>query len=69
MSFFFQGIYDELVHNCDGTLKTEVTQLAAEYEHRINLGQKSIYHIEAFIAKFMSIYKQFLEEGLDAMMF
>ncbi|CAK8675082.1 unnamed protein product [Clavelina lepadiformis] len=64
-----KGIYDELVHNCDGTLKTEITQLAAEYEHRIHLGQKSIYHLEAFIAKFMSIYKHFLEEGLDAMMF
>nr|CAB3265536.1 replication factor C subunit 3-like [Phallusia mammillata] len=64
-----KGIYNELMHNCDGTLKSEVTQLVAQYEHRTHIGQKDIYHIEAFVAKFMSVYKQFLEEGFDAMMF
>ncbi|KAI3705393.1 hypothetical protein L1987_75630 [Smallanthus sonchifolius] len=29
-------------------------------EHRMRLGQKAIFHIEAFVAKFMSIYKGFL---------
>lgn len=55
----------ELVTNCDGTLKTEVTNLAAYYEHRVLLGSKAIYHLEAFVAKFMSIYKRFLEEGMS----
>ena len=54
----------ELVKNCDGELKTEVTHLAAEYEHRLTKGNKSIYHLEAFVAKFMSIYIRFVEETM-----
>ena len=50
--------------NCDGELKSQVTQIAAEYEHRMQMGNKPIYHIEAFIAKFMAIYKKFVEESM-----
>ena len=57
----------ELVAVCDGQLKSEVTQVAAYYEHRLQLGQKEIYHLEAFVAKFMSIYKRFLEEDMADM--
>ena len=63
-----QGLLSELVVNCDGELKAEVTQMAAYYEHRLQLGSKPIFHIEAFIAKFMSIYKRFLEEGLACLL-
>ena len=59
-----QGLLQELVNNIDGQLKSEVTQMAAFYEHRLQLGQKAIYHLEAFIAKFMSIYKRFLEQDM-----
>ncbi|KAK2170105.1 hypothetical protein LSH36_4g05070 [Paralvinella palmiformis] len=59
-----KGLLKELTSNCDGQLKCEITQLAAAYEHSLQLGQKSIYHLEAFVAKFMAIYKRFLEEGL-----
>jgi replication factor C subunit 3/5 len=38
----------------------QVTNWAAYYEHRLQLGSKEIYHLEAFIAKFMSLYRQFL---------
>ena len=62
-----QGLLDHLAANCDGSLKTEVTALAARYEHRLQLGSKTIYHIEAFIANFMKIYKRFLEEGMHDM--
>ena len=27
-------------------------------------GQKPIYHIEAFVIKFMAMYKKFLEDGV-----
>ncbi|XP_070553436.1 replication factor C subunit 3-like [Ptychodera flava] len=64
-----KGLLAELVLNCDGQLKAEVTQMAAFYEHRIQQGAKSIYHLEAFVAKFMSIYKRFMEEGMAAMDF
>lgn len=66
-SYFFQGLLKELVRNCDGELKCEVTRLAAYHEHRLNLGSKAIYHIEAFIAAFMAMYKKFLEESMSAM--
>ncbi|CAJ1947798.1 unnamed protein product [Sphenostylis stenocarpa] len=50
----------ELLRKLDAELKHEVCHWAAYYEHRMRLGQKSIFHIEAFVAKFMSIYKSFL---------
>ena len=50
-------------------LKTDVTEIAALYEHKVHIGTKSIFHLEAFTAKFMRIYKQFLEEGLADDMF
>lgn len=61
--FFVQGLLKELISNCDGQLKCDITQIAATYEHRLQLGQKAIFHLEAFVAKFMAIYKRFLEEG------
>lgn len=64
-----KGLVAELLSNCDGHLKAEVAQAAAHYEHRLQLGNKAIYHLEAFVAKFMAVYKKFMEDGLDAMMF
>lgn len=64
-----KGLLRELLKNCDGQLKTEVTHIAAFYEHRMQQGNKAIYHLEAFVAKFMSIYKRFLEEGFEDMAF
>jgi len=58
----FVGLLRELVKNCDGELKTEVVSMAATYEHRLSKGNKAIYHLEAFVAKFMSIYLRFVEE-------
>ncbi|XP_002167209.1 replication factor C subunit 3 [Hydra vulgaris] len=62
-----KGLLRELVKNCDGSLKCEIVQLAAHYEHRLQLGTKAIYHLEAFVAKFMSVYKRFFEEGMADM--
>ena len=50
----------ELIKNLDDSLKSEVIEWAAFYEHRICQGSKEIFHLEAFIAKFMSIYKHYL---------
>ena len=38
----------------------QVAYWAAYYEHRIRLGSKDIFHLEAFLAKFMAIYKKWL---------
>jgi len=55
-----QALTKELMKVLDDQLKHEVAHWAAFYEHRLQLGSKEIYHLEAFVAKFMSIYKQFM---------
>lgn len=44
----------------DEDLKVECIEWAAFYEHRIAQGSKEIFHLEAFVAKFMAIYKKSL---------
>lgn len=53
-------LLSELLKKLDAELKHEICHWAAYYEHRMRLGQKAIFHLEAFVAKFMSIYKAFL---------
>lgn len=60
----FVGLTKELVKNCDGALKTELAATAAEYEHRLTKGNKPIFHLEAFVAKFMAMYMTFVEETM-----
>lgn len=50
----------ELTKNIDDELKPEVFKWAAICEHRLQCGAKDIFHLEAFVAKFMSIYKRFI---------
>mmetsp|Transcript_9336 Transcript_9336/g.38287 ORF Transcript_9336/g.38287 Transcript_9336/m.38287 type:complete len:369 (-) Transcript_9336:139-1245(-) len=50
----------ELLKLLDDDLKPELIHWAAVYEHRIQLGSKEIFHLEAFVARFMAIYKRFL---------
>ncbi|KAF0915571.1 hypothetical protein E2562_036756 [Oryza meyeriana var. granulata] len=50
----------ELLKKLDSDLKHEICHWAAHYEHKMRLGSKAIFHLEAFVAKFMSIYKEFL---------
>jgi replication factor C subunit 3/5 len=52
----------ELMKNLDDSLKREVIEWAAFYEHRISLGSKQIFHLEAFVAKFMAVYKKYLND-------
>ena len=50
----------ELMKSLDDTLRHEVAHWAAFYEHRLQVGSKDIFHLEAFVAKFMAIYKRWL---------
>ena len=38
---------------------------AAYYENRIKAGTKEIFHLEAFVAKFMSVYKKWIVSSFD----
>lgn len=52
----------DLVNNLDDSVKLEVIEWAAFYEHRLSTGSKDIFHLEAFVAKFMAIYKKYLND-------
>ena len=52
----------ELMKNLDDEVKHEVIEAASFYEHRIAMGSKDIFHLEAFLAKFMTIYKKYLND-------
>ncbi|RHZ17416.1 hypothetical protein DYB37_004136 [Aphanomyces astaci] len=49
----------ELTARLDDDLKHDLAHHAAFY-HRMQCGQKPIFHLEAFLAKFMTMYKKFL---------
>ena len=45
----------ELLPKLDSELKPDVAHLAAFYEHRLQGGSKEIFHLEGFVANFMSL--------------
>jgi len=51
---------DELLKRIDISLCRDVVHWAAFYERRLHEGSKHIIHLEAFVARFMSLYKKFL---------
>jgi replication factor C subunit 3/5 len=51
-----------IMRKCDDQLKIKIAKWSAFYEHRLHLGQKDILHLEAFCAKMMAVYKQYLME-------
>ena len=55
-----QSLTRELIKTMDDGLKHEVLHWAAYYEHRACTGSKEIFHLEAFVAKVMAIYKKWL---------
>ncbi|GJQ69378.1 putative DNA polymerase III, delta subunit [Trypoxylus dichotomus] len=60
----FEILVDDLAQNCDFELKLQIVEQAAMYEHRMRQGNKEIFHLEAFVVKFMCMYKKYLEEAL-----
>ena len=59
------ALVNEIMKSLDDSLKHEVVYWAAYYEHRLRQGSKEIFHLEAFIAKFMAIYKKWLATFFD----
>jgi len=49
-----------LIDKIDDALKADVIKWSAFYEHRIHIGSKVIFHLEAFVAKFMRILESYL---------
>lgn len=55
----FKGLVQILTRSCDIDIKAEILSYASLYEFRMQLGSKQIYHLEAFVAHFMSVYKKY----------
>jgi len=60
----FRGLLKEVLAVCDEQLKPVVVGMAAELEHKMNLGDKQIFYLEAFVVKFMAEYKRYLDKSL-----
>lgn len=58
----FKTLVENLVKKCDMSLKAKTVEFASIYEHRMQQGSKHIFHLEAFVANFMAIYKKFVNE-------
>jgi replication factor C subunit 3/5 len=52
----------KLIPKTDDALKPEVIKWAAFYEHRCKMGSKQIFHLEAFVAKYMRIYERYVDK-------
>ena len=50
-----QTLVSVLLRRVDDVIKVDVIHWAAYYDHRMELGSKPIFHLEAFIAKFMAM--------------
>ena len=60
----FVELLKALASNCDGIMKNEIVHWAAHFEHRMNKGNKQIFHLEAFVAKVMSVHMKLMDEAL-----
>lgn len=50
----------EFMNSVDAEMKPQIIGFAAEYEHRMRIGSKTIFHLEGFCAKLLSVYATYL---------
>ncbi|SJL09838.1 probable RFC5-DNA replication factor C, 40 KD subunit [Armillaria ostoyae] len=58
-TIILKTIAERVVDRVDETIKADIMHWAAIYEVRMRIGNKKIYHLEAWVVKVMSIYKHF----------
>lgn len=61
----FRRIVRTLLAKVDMQLFEPITRAAAEYEARMQNGTKPIFHLEAFVARFICIYLDYLSDLND----
>lgn len=54
----FRTLVTELLKFGDSRTKSALLELAACYEHKMRIGSKRIIHFEAFVAKYMVVFKK-----------
>jgi replication factor C subunit 3/5 len=55
-----QNLVAGLIKRTDDSLRFQIVKWAAFYEHRMVSGSKPIFHLEAFVARFMAMYKRWV---------
>jgi len=58
----FERLTVALMENVDDSLRKDIAKWAAYHEHRMQTGSKPVIHLEAFLARFMHLYKQWQVE-------
>jgi len=58
----FKKLTLALMSRVDDSLRIDIAKWSAYHEHRMHLGTKAIIHLEAFVAKFMAIYKKWTQQ-------
>lgn len=53
----------KIIPMVDMDLKADIIKWSAFYEHRIRMGTKVIFHLEAFVAKVMRVMEEHLMIG------
>lgn len=61
-SEIFRYLAKGLMRKIDSSLCPKVSAAAAEYESRMHQGSKPIFHLEAFVARFLCIYQDFIND-------
>mmetsp|Transcript_25473 Transcript_25473/g.44320 ORF Transcript_25473/g.44320 Transcript_25473/m.44320 type:complete len:353 (+) Transcript_25473:814-1872(+) len=56
----FSFLCNALISTCSGDIRYSIIEQAAKYQRQMQLGTKPIVHLEAFLARFMSLYKKHL---------
>ncbi|TIB03434.1 hypothetical protein E3P96_00739, partial [Wallemia ichthyophaga] len=59
-TLILKTLLDVILTMVDDSIRADLIYWAAFYEHRMRKGSKQIFHLEAFIAKVMSIHKAFM---------
>ncbi|KAF9222631.1 P-loop containing nucleoside triphosphate hydrolase protein [Gyrodon lividus] len=58
-TIILKTVAERVVERVDEALKADVMHWAAFYELRMRMGNKKIYHLEAWVVKVMCLYKHF----------
>lgn len=66
-NIIFIKLVENLVKSCDMSIKAKTVSYANLYEYRMHQGSKHIFHLEAFVAQFMAIYKKFVIDTMGMM--
>lgn len=60
-------IVEDFLRLVDDELCPEICRVAAKFDHHLSMGTKPVFHLEAFVARLMQIYAQFLQTQAAAM--